>query len=111
MSAPHDGGMEFAGRGPRFWLPPNGFGNGIGASAWAELADLPEGELEAVMFEMTDARIAAYVAIPRAAPHPADPHAPVMYRLWVDSLRYRHAEDLLMEVLAKLHHTRPPRSH
>lgn len=102
--------MDFGDRGPMFWLPPHGFGNGIDASAWAELADLPEGEVAAVLFEMADARIAAYVAIPHPTRRVGSP-PPVRYRLWVDSLCYWRAEDLLMQVLAALHHTRPPTPH
>lgn len=107
MSAPHQAGMNVSERGLMFWLPPGGFGNEIAASAWAELADLPEDELAGVLFALTDARIAAYVAVPRPV-RKAATRGPRRYRLWVDSLRYRRAEDVLMDVLAALHHTRPP---
>lgn len=110
VSAPHGSGMDFTGRGPMFWLPPGGFDNGIDASAWAELADLPEGEVAEVLFGLQEAGIAAYVAIGQQARRGAG-SGPVRYRLWVDTLRYRRAEDLLMDILATLHHTRPPRPH
>lgn len=90
-----------------FWLPPGGFDNGIDASNWAELADLPEQEVASVMFDLAEANVAAYVAMLRHTPIGAAPDQ-VHYRLWVDSLHYRRAEDLLMEILAQLHHTRPP---
>jgi hypothetical protein len=90
-----------------FWLPPNGFGNSIGAQAWAELADLPEGEVASVLFTLAEAGIGGYVAVPRALRD----RSRVMYRLWVDSPQYRHAEDILMELLATLHGRRPPRPH
>lgn len=90
-----------------FWLPPGGFGNGIGAQAWAELADLPEDEVASVLFTLAEAGIGGYVAVPRSLRG----RFPVMYRLWVDSLHYRHAEDILMELLATLHGRRPPRPH
>jgi hypothetical protein len=78
-----------------FWLPPGGFDNGLTASAWAEIADLTEDKLADVLFALAEADIAGYVAVP----HPAAVQQPVSYRLWVDSLRYRRAEDLLMELL------------
>ncbi len=88
-----------------FWVPPNGFGNGVGAEAWAELADLPEEELASVLFTLVEAGIGGYVAVPRALRG----RSPLMYRLWVDSLQYGRAEDILMELLATLHGRRPPR--
>lgn len=83
-----------------YWLPPHGFSNGLTASAWAEIADLTEEELPKVLFALTDARIAAYVATVRPRPmEPARETTKLTYRLWVDTLRYRSAEDILMEVL------------
>ncbi|GAA4618696.1 hypothetical protein [Saccharopolyspora hordei] len=92
MSSPHhepDGG--FGERGPMFWLPPGGFSNGLEATNWAELADLGEGQLADVLFTLADAGIAGYVA------HPTGGRT-TKYRLWVDTLQYRRAEDVLMDV-------------
>ncbi|GAB3366187.1 MULTISPECIES: hypothetical protein [Amycolatopsis] len=91
MSAPHTPDPGYAGRGPMFWLPPHGFGNGISAQAWAEIADLTAEELPEALLALTEADIAAYTAAVRGRPG--------YYRLWVDSLRYLHAEDVLMDVL------------
>jgi hypothetical protein len=91
-------------RSRMYWLPPNSFGNGIDAEAWAELADLSETEVAGVMFAFAEARIGANVALPRATVR----HEHSRYRLWVDTRQYRRAEDLLMEVLAELRHRRPP---
>lgn len=98
-SAPrNDRDFSLSLRGPMFWLPPHGFGNGVSAQAWAELADLAEDELETVLFALRNAGIAGYVATVRTRVlKPGDTE--VRYRLWVDSLLYRHAEDLLMELL------------
>jgi hypothetical protein len=85
-------------RGRAFWLPPGGFGNGIGASAWAEIADLTEEELPKVLFALVESRIAGYVAIVQPKAVEAG-NMQIVYRLWVDSLRYLQAEDVLMEVL------------
>lgn len=93
-----------------FWLPPGGFGNGIPATAWAELADLTEDEVAPVMMELAGAAIAGYVGVPH---HPRDASrrytGNARYRLWVDSMHYHSAESLLMELLAVLHDRRPPR--
>lgn len=95
-------------RGPMFWLPPNGFGNGITALAWAELADLAEEEINPVLAALTEAGIAAYFAVPHRPPHSHSTAQRPPHRLWVNSLRYRRAEDILMELLATLHGRRPP---
>jgi hypothetical protein len=89
----------FGYRGRMFWLPPHGFGNGISAGAWAELAYLTEDEVPAVLFALTDDGIAGYVAVLNPQLHVRADDVSTTYRLWVDSLRYRHAEDVLMEVL------------
>lgn len=95
-----------------FWLPPNGFGNGVAATNWAELADLPERELAGVLFALAEAGIGGYVAVPHiSAAKRFQRTDPETYRLWVDSLRYRHAEDILMRVLAELHGKHPPTPH
>ncbi|WIV59146.1 hypothetical protein [Amycolatopsis nalaikhensis] len=93
-------------RGLMYWLPPHGFGNGIDATAWAELTHLTDDELSRVLLALADARIAAYVAQLRHLPFAGD-DGPVTYRLWVDSLRYRRAEDVLMEVLRGKRARRP----
>lgn len=91
MSAPHhDPGDGFAGRGPMFWLPPGGFGNGVPATNWAEIADIGEDQLAGVLFALAEAGIGGYVAIP------AGRRGSSRRRLWVDALQYRRAEDLLM---------------
>lgn len=89
--AHHDPGMMY-------WLPPHGFGNGIPAHAWAILADLSENQVGPTLFTLADAHIGAYVATEHITP--MQPHDPaIVWRLWVDSLQYRHAEDILIEEL------------
>ncbi len=51
-----------------------------------------------MLFALTESGIAGYVAIVHPKPMAAG-NAHVVYRLWVDSLRYLQAEDVLMEVL------------
>jgi hypothetical protein len=77
-----------------FWLPPGGADNGVWASVWAELADLDADDVGAVLGLLADAGVGGYVATPggRAFRHRQQP----LHRLWVDSLQYHRAEDLLM---------------
>lgn len=84
-----------------FWLPPGGVDNGVWASTWAELADVPPDDADPILKLLADADIGGYVAVPagwsrRRRPPPAS-------RLWVDSLQYYRAEDLLMTYLRSRH--------
>lgn len=89
---------EHDARALMFWLPPHGFGNGVPARAWAILADLTEKQVYPVLFALAGAHIAGYVATEHATTlQPGDPG--FTWRLWVDSLKYSHAETLLMEQL------------
>lgn len=85
-----------------FWLPPGGVANGVRADAWAELADLGDEDITPVLRLLADAHVGGYVATPGGQAQRRG-QRPV-HRLWVDSLRYRAAEDLLM---AYLHDRRP----
>jgi hypothetical protein len=80
-----------------FWLPPGGTDNGVWASAWAELADLEASDVGAVLGLLADADVGGYVATPGG--HPPRPGQAVIHRLWVDSLQYHRAEDVLMAYL------------
>lgn len=80
-----------------FWLPPGGTDNGIWASTWAELADLESGDVNAVMTLLANADVGGYVATPgRRA---GRLRRPMIRRLWVDSVQYHRAEDVLMAYL------------
>lgn len=83
-----------------FWLPPGGTDNGVWASSWAELADLEPGDVGPVLALLADVDVGGYVATPGGHAH--TPDRSVVHRLWVDSLRYHRAEDVLMNYL----HTR-----
>ena len=80
-----------------FWLPPGGTDNGVWASSWAELADLDADDIDAVLGLLARADVGGYVATPGGRAH--RPGQPIVHRLWVDSLRYHKAEDLLMAYL------------
>ncbi len=77
-----------------FWLPPGGTDNGVWASTWAELADLGAADIDAVLGLLADADVGGYVATPGGGSH--RPGEAVVHRLWVDSLQYHKAEELLM---------------
>jgi hypothetical protein len=80
-----------------FWLPPGGTDNGVWASFWAELADLGVDDIDAVLRLLADAGVGGYVATPGGRAY--NWGQPVVHRLWVDSLRYHRAEDLMMAYL------------
>lgn len=85
-------------RGTLHWIPSRGLANGLDARGWAVLADLPESQVYRVLFALSDAGIAGYVLPVRATVlERGDPD--VLWRLWVDTPRFRAAEDILMELL------------
>jgi hypothetical protein len=75
-----------------FWLPPGGIDNGIWATYWAELADLQSSDIDPVLALLAKADVGGYVATPGGQRSRRSP----IHRLWVDSLRYHRAEDVLM---------------
>jgi hypothetical protein len=80
-----------------FWLPPGGTDNGVWASNWAELADLEPTDVAPLLSLLADADVGGYVATPGGRSARTD--KPISHRLWVDSLRYHKAEDVLMTYL------------
>lgn len=83
--------------GMMFWLPPGGVDNGVWASTWAELADLDAAEVAPVLRLLADADVGGYVGTPGGGIKRPDRR--VIHRLWVDSLQYHRAEDVLMAFL------------
>jgi hypothetical protein len=77
-----------------FWLPPGGTDNGVWASAWAELADLDSLDVSPVLSSLASADVGGYVATPGG--HGRRRGQDATHRLWVDSLQYHKAEDVLM---------------
>lgn len=86
-----------------FWLPPGGTDNGVFATYWAELADLEPGDVTAVLALLAGADVGGYVATPGGQVN-RRARTPV-HRLWVDSLQYHRAEDVLMAYLNRRGHT------
>jgi len=83
-----------------FWLPPGGIDNGVFASFWAELADLEDADIEAVLSRLAAAGVGGYIATPTSVRDRG------IRRLWVDSLQYHRAEDVLMAYLHERNHGR-----
>jgi hypothetical protein len=98
MNAPNIPDPWSATRDTMYWLPPNGIGNGRTAHAWAILADLTERQIYPALFVLNEAGIAGYAAAVNTAKLQPD-SAIVGWRLWVDTLHYNDAQDVLMELL------------
>lgn len=91
---------ETAGYGPvprAYWLPPHGHGNGLDAPSWAPIADVTAEDVEALLDALHEARVPGYAA----EVGPPGPRRRV--RIWVASLRYSTAEDVLRTALHRLH--------
>jgi hypothetical protein len=95
MSSPINPLVKASHRTVAFWLPPGGTDNGVWATNWAELADLHPDDVAAVLHLLACAGVGGYVATVRRRTHHAEP----IQRLWVDSLQYHRAEDILMAYL------------
>jgi len=80
-----------------FWLPPGGTDNEVFAACWAELADLEPRDVTVVLALLAEAGVGGYVATP-GEPRGHRARTPV-HRLWVDSLQYHRAENVLMAYL------------
>jgi hypothetical protein len=75
-----------------YWLPPHGHGNGCDATGWAPLADVPAALEVRLLRAFRAAGVAAYAAtVPSGE-----------LRVWVDSMRYGTAEDVLRHELLDL---------
>ena len=85
--------------GRPYWLPPFGYGNGLDALFWACLAELPQTVVPMVLEGLRDQDIpgwAAPVKVPKQLRYGGDTPAP--YRLWVATIRFGGAEEVLMRV-------------
>jgi hypothetical protein len=76
-----------------YWLPPHGHGNGLDAPAWAPIADVPPDDVEALLAALRVAGVPGYAA------GVGPPGKRRSYRLWVASLRYSAAEEVLRTTL------------
>jgi hypothetical protein len=76
-----------------FWLPPDGRDNGVWAVTWALIADLESDDAVPVLDVLAEAGIGGYTASRADLGDPTG--TPVGHRLWVDSMQYRRAQQVL----------------
>lgn len=97
-ASPNSGSL---GHGPlprAYWLPPHGHSNGLDAPAWAPIADIPTQDVELLLAALRVAGVPGYAA---AVGPPGKRRS---YRLWVASLRYSAAEEVLRITLSRPTH-------
>jgi hypothetical protein len=88
----------------RYWLPDNGYGNGLDDHAWAPILDVDARIVAPLLEALRAAGVPAYAAperltaLRRIRPDDMWP----AYRLWVGTSAHGTAEDTLMAVLPRL---------
>lgn len=75
-----------------FWLPARGRDNGVPAENWVMASELEPDDVERVLEMLTDADVGGYVAPPRGE----RARATGCHLLYVDTMAYHRAEDVLM---------------
>lgn len=80
-----------------YWLPPGGRDNGVWADTWVLIADLDSGDATTILDLLAKADIGGYVAVPGG--RRARAKGPVRFSLWVDSMQYGPAENLLIRFM------------
>jgi hypothetical protein len=83
---------ELAQRSVMYWLPFGGWDNGVWADTWVILADIENEDVTAVLDLLAEADVGAYAAVP----HGQKARAGARHHLYVDTMRYYRAEDVLM---------------
>lgn len=81
-----------------YWLPPNGHGNGLDATGWAPLADVPDALSDQLLDVLRAAGVAGYVAATGGCRARIGQRRVV--RVWADAMRYATAEDVVRKVLS-----------
>src|SRR4051812_26120030 len=75
-----------------FWLPARGRDNGVPAENWVMVAELEADDVVPILEMLTDADVGGYVAPPCGE----KARASGCHLLYVDTMRYHRAEDVLM---------------
>jgi len=88
---------DVAARDIAYWLAPGGTDNGVWADTWTQIADLEFNDVAQVLDLLATADVGGYAAIPGGQRARAE--GPVRHRLWVDSMQYGLAEDLLIRFM------------
>ena len=86
--------------GRPYWLPPYGHGNGLDALFWVCIAEIPRSVVSVVLDALRALDIPGWVA-PTTAPYKTHgvEDGTAAYRLWVATIQFDSAEDVLMRVL------------
>lgn len=85
--------------GRLWWLPSNGYGNGLDDVGWAPIVDVIPSAVEPILQALLEEGVAAY-AVPLG--RGGTPRIHRVYRLWIGTSRYNAAEDTLMKLLPEL---------
>lgn len=92
--------LEGLGSWRPYWLPPDGSGNGLSASFWAQIAEIPRHSVPGLLVALREQGIPAWAAAVTRVGHHADAEADdATYRLWVATGALNQAEEQLMRVL------------
>lgn len=86
---------KLAQRSMMYFLPPGGRDNGLWADTWVIIADIETEHVTAVLDLLAEADVGGYATIPHGPKARADGR----YHLYVDTMRYHRAEDVLMVYL------------
>ncbi|WP_137121245.1 hypothetical protein [Segeticoccus rhizosphaerae] len=94
---------DLSARDRLWWLPADGFGNGLDCDAWAPILEVDSRMTSPVLNALREAGVPAY-ACPTTPPahRAANCEVPPTDRLWVGSHRYARAEDTLRRVIPTL---------
>jgi hypothetical protein len=88
---------DVAARDIAYWLAPGGTDNGVWADTWTQIADLECDAVTEVLDLLAKVDVGGYAAIPGG--QRARAKGPVRHRLWVDSMQYGLAEDVLIRFM------------
>lgn len=88
---------DVAARDIAYWLAPGGTDNGVWADTWTQIADLDSDAVTEVLDLLAKVDVGGYAAIPGG--QRARAQGPVRHRLWVDSMQYGRAEDVLIRFM------------
>ena len=88
-------------RGRLWWLPTEGFGNGLEDASWAPILDVDARVISAVLNVLREANVPAFASPSQSVAQRLRRTGgqALSYRLWVGSSRYSAAEATLLRVL------------
>ena len=82
--------------GRPYWLPPVGYGNGMDALFWTQLARLPHADADLLLHALAEQRLPGWIA-------PVDRHHPesdeALYDVWTATTDIDTAEDIVMTLM------------